>query len=93
MKRKIALLGAMTGSSEIYILDEPFNGVDIKSNLVLKQKITDLKKQGKTILLSSHILSSLMELCDEMHLLKNGMLCRHYLPGDYGDIEGDMMEL
>ncbi len=93
MKRKIALLGCMIGTSDIYILDEPFNGVDIKSNLLLKQRIQELRSQGKTVLLSSHILSSLMELCDEVHLLTNGTIHRHYLPDTYSEIEGDMMEL
>lgn len=92
MKRKIAFLGAMTGSSEIYILDEPFNGVDIKSNLVLKQKILELRAAGKTILLSSHIISSLTEVCDEVHLLKDGVIHKHYFPDTYNKIEGDMME-
>jgi ABC-2 type transport system ATP-binding protein len=91
MKRKIAFLGAMIGRSDIYILDEPFNGVDIKSNLLLKKKILELKAEGKTILLSSHIISSLTELCDEIHLLKEGVISKHYLPGAYNTVEEDMM--
>lgn len=93
MKRKIAFMGAMIGSSDIYILDEPFNGVDIKSNLVLKQRILELKQQGKTVLLSSHIISSLAELCDQVYLLKDGNIARHYLPDAYAQIESDMMQL
>ena len=91
MKRKIAFLGAMIGQSDIYILDEPFNGVDIRSNLVLKQKILELKAAGKTILLSSHIISSLTELCDEIHLLKDGIISKHYMPVAYNKVEEDMM--
>jgi len=91
MKRKIAFMGAMIGSSDIYILDEPFNGVDIKSNLVLKQEILKLKQQGKTVLLSSHIISSLTELCDDVYMLQDGRMDKHYTPAAYGEIEGDMM--
>lgn len=93
MKRKLAFIGAMIGNADIYILDEPFNGVDIKSNLLLKQHILKLKEHGKTILLSSHITSSLTELCDEVHLLKDGVFATHYLPGMFNRIEQDMMEL
>lgn len=93
MKRKLAFIGAMIGDADIYILDEPFNGVDIKSNLLLKQHILKLKEHGKTVLLSSHITSSLTELCDEVHLLKDGSFARHYLPGTFNRIELDMMEL
>ena len=93
MKRKIAFLGAMIGESDIYILDEPFNGVDIVSNLVLKQKILELKAAGKTILLSSHIISSLTELCEEVHLLKEGVISKHYWPDAYDRIETDMMDV
>lgn len=91
MKRKIAFLGAMVGTSDIYIFDEPFNGVDIKSNLVLKQKILELKTAGKTILLSSHIISSLTDICDEIHLLKDGIMASHYLPDRYPEVETDLI--
>ncbi len=93
MKRKIAFTGAMIGNSEIYILDEPFNGVDIKSNLVLKHKILELKAQKKTIFISSHIVSSLTELCDEVHLLKDGKFVISYAQADFNKIETDLMEL
>ncbi len=93
MKRKIAFMGSMIGDSDIYIFDEPFNGVDIKSNLVLKHIIQGLKEKGKTVLLSSHIISSLTELCDEIHLLKDGIMERHYLPAQYHTVEPDMMIL
>lgn len=91
MKRKIAVLGAMIGDTDIYIFDEPFNGVDIKSNLVLKQKIVELKSKGKTVLLSSHIISSLTELCDKIHLLKDGVIRKGYLPDMYHEVETDMI--
>jgi ABC-2 type transport system ATP-binding protein len=93
MRRKIAFMGAMTGNSDIYILDEPFNGVDIRSNLVLKHKILELKEQKKTIFISSHIVSSLTELCDEVYLLRDGLFYRHYMHADFDRIERDLLEL
>lgn len=93
MKRKIAFLGAMIGNSEIYILDEPFNGVDIKSNLVLKRMILELKARHKTIFISSHIVSSLTELCDQVYLLKDGLITRQYAPGEFQHIEPDLLDM
>lgn len=92
MKRKIAFVGAMIGHSDIYILDEPFNGVDIKSNLLLKKNILKLKNKGGMVLLSSHIISSLTEICDDIYMLDDGKLDKHYTPGDYHKIEDDMMQ-
>ncbi|MBL7717709.1 MAG: ATP-binding cassette domain-containing protein [Flavipsychrobacter sp.] len=93
MKRKLAIQGAMIGAADLYILDEPFNGVDIKSNLLIKQRMEELRAQGKTVLFSSHIISSLTEVCDEIHLLKDGRIARHYLPADYPAVESDLMAL
>lgn len=92
MKRKLAVVGAMIGESDIYILDEPFNGVDIKSNLILKRLVLELKQQGKTVLLSSHIVSSLTELCDKVYMLQEGRFTKTYTPEEYSMIEHDMME-
>lgn len=91
MKRKLTFMGAMIGDAAIYILDEPFNGVDIQSNLQLKKKVQALKQSGKTVLLSSHILSSMVELCDAVHLLKAGRFVKSYQPEDYSILEEDML--
>lgn len=91
MKRKLAVMSAMVGESNIYILDEPFNGVDIKSNLILKKEVQQLREKGKTVLLSSHITSSLTELCDDIYLLQDGKFSQYYRPEDYSKIEADLM--
>jgi len=72
MKKKLALYGILLQQNDIYILDEPFNGVDIHSNMIIIELIEKLKAAGKTVLISSHIFSTLSECCDEIHLLKNG---------------------
>jgi len=74
MKKKVALMGVLLQKNEIYILDEPFNGVDIHSNMIISAIIGALKSAGKTILISSHIFSTLSDNCDEIHHLKNGIL-------------------
>jgi len=60
--------------NDIYILDEPFNGVDIQSNIILSAVIQKLKLASKTVLISSHIFSSLQENCDEICVLNNGTI-------------------
>jgi ABC-2 type transport system ATP-binding protein len=72
MKKKLALMGVLLRRNEVFILDEPFNGVDLRSNLLVVDVINKLKAQGKLILISSHIFMVLREVCDEIHLLEAG---------------------
>lgn len=55
-------------------MDEPFNGLDLSSCIILTELIKILKNKGKTIILSSHIFTSLTECCDEIIKLENGKL-------------------
>ncbi|MEM6379220.1 MAG: ATP-binding cassette domain-containing protein, partial [Bacteroidota bacterium] len=71
MKKKLALLGILLQKNEVFILDEPFNGVDIHSNLLITKIIQHLRAQGKTILLASHIFATLKESCDVIYPLEN----------------------
>ncbi|TDS55947.1 ABC transporter ATP-binding protein [Myroides indicus] len=72
MKKKIALLGILLQKNDVLILDEPFNGVDIGSNMLIIQIFKELQRLGKTILVSSHIFATLSEICDEIFFLENG---------------------
>lgn len=72
MKKKLALTAILLQGNDCIILDEPFNGVDIQSNMVIAEIIHKLKELRKTVIISSHIFSTLAETCDEIHLLKDG---------------------
>ncbi|MEZ7886148.1 MAG: ATP-binding cassette domain-containing protein [Flavobacteriales bacterium] len=74
MKKKLALTAILIQNNEVFILDEPFNGVDLQSNLKLKSTFIKLREDGKTVLISSHIFSTLTEICDEIHLIKDGCI-------------------
>ncbi|WP_420572481.1 ATP-binding cassette domain-containing protein [Kordia sp.] len=74
MKKKLALTGVLLQQNEIFILDEPFNGVDIHSNLIIKELLKSLKEKGKIVILSSHIFSTLQDTCDYLHYLKAGKI-------------------
>lgn len=91
MKKKLALMAVLLQENDIYILDEPFNGVDIQSNMVINEIIQELKKLGKTILISSHIFSTLSDACDEIYLLRNGKFFLKAMPPDFHLIEKEMI--
>ncbi|NLO51684.1 MAG: ABC transporter ATP-binding protein [Bacteroidales bacterium] len=74
MKKKLALLAILLQPNDCYILDEPYNGVDIQSNILITQIIHRLRELGKTVVISSHIFSTLRDTCDEIHLLHQGRI-------------------
>lgn len=92
MKKKLALLGVLMQENQVLILDEPFNGVDIQSNLIITEIIHRLKDLNKTILISSHIFSSLQETCDEIHLLKAGQITRSVQREAFAQLEQEMKD-
>jgi ABC-2 type transport system ATP-binding protein len=93
MKKKLALLAILVQGNDVFILDEPFNGVDIQSNILITDIIHKLKKLGKTIIISSHIFSTLSDTCDEIHLLKEGEFIRKVFKEDYKDLEDEMKKI
>ena len=90
MKKKLALTAILLQQNDYLILDEPFNGVDIQSNLIITAIIHQLKALGKTILISSHIFATLKETCAEIHLLKDGQFIRKVLPTEFDLLEQEM---
>lgn len=93
MKKKLAFIGIIALDRPILILDEPFNGVDFESSEVLYEILKRLRKKGKTILLSSHIIESLTNICDEVSYLSNGIIERKYLMNDFKQMELDLREI
>jgi len=83
MKKKLALTAILLQKNEVYIFDEPFNGVDLQSNWLITEIIQQLKIMGKTILMSSHIFSTLKDCCDELIQLENGQIKNHILSENF----------
>jgi len=92
MKKKLALLAILVQGNDCFILDEPFNGVDIQSNILISEIIHRLKKLNKTVIISSHIFSTLSETCDEIHLLRKGEIVRKVFRDEYQSLEQEMRE-
>jgi len=92
MKKKLALTAILLQQNDIFILDEPFNGVDIQSNLIITEIIKKFKKLEKTVIISSHIFSTLADTCDEIYLMKNGEIIRKVEQADFNKLENEMKE-
>jgi ABC-2 type transport system ATP-binding protein len=90
MKKKLALTAILLQENKYFILDEPFNGVDIQSNIIITELIKKLKELGKTVIISSHIFSTLAETCDEIHLLKDGQFIKKVFKHDFDELENEM---
>jgi len=90
MKKKLALMAVLLQNNEVFILDEPFNGVDIQSNIMISAIIEELKRKGKTVIISSHIFSTLSDSCDTIFLIKDGVISKTAMKAQYADLEDEM---
>ena len=93
MKKKLALTAILLQNNEVFILDEPFNGVDIQSNIIITGIIHRFKAMGKTVIISSHIFSTLNDTCDEIHLLKDGEFIKRVYKNEFALLEQEMKEI
>lgn len=71
-RQKVALVAALASDVELYVLDEPTSGLDPLMEAVFQEYVRGLKKQGKTVLLSSHILAEVEALCDKVTIIREG---------------------
>lgn len=92
MKKKLALMGILMQENDVFILDEPFNGVDIQSNLIITEIIQQLKELNKIVLLSSHIFSTLKNTCDELILLEKGTISKKIQKEAFDSLEEEMKQ-
>ena len=71
-KRRLHLALALIGDPDIIFLDEPTAGLDVEGRVSIHTQIMNLKARGKTILLASHDMAEVEELCDKIIIIKNG---------------------
>jgi len=74
MKKKLALMGILKQDKKIIILDEPFNGLDIESVSIVRLILLQLKELQYTIILTSHSIETLTNLCDYIFYLDKGKI-------------------
>ena len=74
MQRRIGLAQALINDPELILLDEPTSGLDPIGTAEIKELIRDLRTQGKTIVLSGHLLADMQDICDRIAILHRGEL-------------------
>lgn len=74
MKQRIAIASSLLHEPELVILDEPASGLDPRGMMEVREIIQSMKKQGKTIFMSSHLLGEAQAICDEVALIDKGKL-------------------
>jgi ABC-2 type transport system ATP-binding protein len=74
MQRRIGLAQALINNPELILLDEPTSGLDPIGTAEIKELIRDLRTQGKTIVLSGHLLADMQDICDRIAILHRGEL-------------------
>lgn len=73
-RQKIALIAAFASNADLFILDEPTSGLDPLMERVFQECVMEVKKSGKSVLLSSHILSEVEKLCDKVAIIRQGQI-------------------
>ncbi|MCU1414842.1 MAG: transporter, partial [Microbacteriaceae bacterium] len=71
-RQKVALVAAFARPADLYVFDEPTSGLDPVMEAVFRRQVERVKNDGATVLLSSHILSEVEELCDRVTIIRSG---------------------
>ena len=77
MRQRLGLAAALLGDPEVLVLDEPANGLDPQGIRWLRDFLRSLASEGRTILISSHVLSEVAQTVDEVVIIHRGKLIRH----------------
>ena len=81
-RQKVALVAAFARRADLYVLDEPTSGLDPVMEAVFTAQVQRVKSEGATVLLSSHILSEVEELCDRVTIIRSGLAVETGTLGD-----------
>ncbi len=74
MQQRLGLARVLIHDPKVLILDEPASGLDPRARIEMRELLRELKRMGKTIMISSHILSELEEICDRIGIIEHGQL-------------------
>ena len=89
MKRRVGIAQALVGEPEVLIVDEPTAGLDPEERVRFRGVLSRFAKDGKTVLLSTHIVDDVYQICEELAVLRNGRLFYAGTPaGLMGHVEG-----
>ena len=85
MKQRLSLARALVHDPDVLILDEPASGLDPRARIELRSLLAELRAMGKTVVISSHILAELEEMCTHVAILELGRLLASGTPSDIFD--------
>lgn len=74
MQQRLGLARVLIHDPKVLILDEPASGLDPRARIEIRELLRELKRMGKTVMISSHILSELEEICDRIGIIEHGKL-------------------
>ena len=77
MRQKVLIAAALLHDPAVIVLDEPFSGLDVGAALMLRAVIKGLADEGRTILMSSHVIEVVEQLCSEVVILSDGRVVAH----------------
>jgi ABC-2 type transport system ATP-binding protein len=77
MRQKVQLASALMHNPELIVLDEPFSGLDVSAGLMLRSVIKSLAAEGRTILMSSHVIEVVEQICTDVVILSDGKVVAH----------------
>jgi ABC-2 type transport system ATP-binding protein len=83
MQQKVQFIGALLHDPELVILDEPFSGLDPMNAQALKDTVVDLRRQGRTVIFSTHLMDNAERLCDAVCIIAGG---RKVLDGGVAEV-------
>jgi ABC-2 type transport system ATP-binding protein len=92
MKQRLAIAAALLGDPEVLILDEPTNGLDPQGIAEIRGLIIDIAKDGKTIIIASHLLDEVQKVCSDVAVLQNGK-CLYSGKVDFMTSDGLLLEV
>jgi ABC-2 type transport system ATP-binding protein len=77
MRQKVQVASALMHNPELIVLDEPFSGLDVSAGLMLRSVIKSLAAEGRTILMSSHVIEVVEQICTDVVILSDGKVVAH----------------
>lgn len=94
-KQRLALACALVGDPELLFLDEPTTGLDPQARVMIWKRLLDLKRHGKTLLLTTHYMDEAQRLCDEIIVIDHGRILDRGAPRDLIDrhVKGHVFEV
>ena len=92
-KRRLHLALALIGDPDIIVLDEPTAGLDVEGRVSLHEQIRALKSQGKTIILASHDMAEVENLCDRIAVLREGEIAFVGTVDEFTAVDGEHVSL